>query len=149
MAPEIGFPDTGLGQIRGLLQPHLDHAATDVRAADVDREDAVMGLQNPGRSKVSAADQAGFIGVKANGAERGFRAISLQDDVRARDRQFAESALAESATDNDALGVGPGLLLEKATDDAGKLLRESLDRAVHDGRSLDVVADEDPVQFFL
>src|SRR5689334_20523836 len=99
-----------------------------------------MGLQNPGGSKVSASDQARFIGVKANWDERGFRAVGLQDDVRARDRQLAQPTLAESAADDDALGVGPRLQLEKAADDPGELLRETLDRAMHDGRSLDVVA---------
>ena len=73
-------------------------------------------------------------------------ALGFEDEVGARDRQLADAALAKAAADHDALGVGPRLGLEEAPRHIGELLREFLDRAMHQGGGFDVVADQHLVE---
>ena len=75
--------------------------------------------------------------------------FGLEDDFGTRDGEFAEAAVAEAATDHDALGLLPGLGVEEAARDVGELLREVLDGAVHDRRGFGVVADENGVEYLL
>src|SRR4051794_32944382 len=149
VAPQLGFPHRGLGQVRRLLPARLDHAAADVGAADVDRQDAVMAFENPGRRQVQTTDQAGIVGIEADRYHFDLEAFGLDDDVGTRDRQFAEPAVAKAAPDHDALGLGPSLGLEEAAGDISELLGEFLDRRMHHCGGLDVVADQDGVQHLL
>ena len=149
MAPEFGLPDRRLGQIRRLLPAGFDHAAADIGAADIDRENAVMGLEDPRRRQMQAADQAGLVGVKADRHQIDLEILGLENDVGARDREFADPALPKAAADHDAFGVGPGLGLEKAPRHIGEFLGEFLDRAMHQGRGRDVVADQRLVELAL
>src|ERR1700730_15257005 len=41
------FPTRSFLRVRHLLQAGFDHAAADIGAADIDGEDAVMGLEDP------------------------------------------------------------------------------------------------------
>src|SRR5262245_33854058 len=88
------------------------------------------------------ADQAGIVGMEADRHQVDLEILRLQHDLGTRNRQLPHPALAEAAADHDPLGLRPRLGLEEAPRDIGKLLREFLDRAVHDGGSLDVVADQ-------
>ena len=47
VAPQIRFPHRRFRQVRCLFPAGLDHAAADVGAADIHRQDAVVGLENP------------------------------------------------------------------------------------------------------
>ena len=98
---------------------------------------------------MQAADQAGFVGVKADRHQVDLEVLGLEQDVGARDREFADPALPEAAADHDAFGVGPGLGLEKPPRHIGQFLREFLDRAVHQGGGVDVVADQRLVELGL
>ena len=88
------------------------------------------------------ADQRGFVGMEADRHHLDLEVLGLEDDLGARDRELAEPAVAKAAADHDALGLRPGLGLEETARDIGELLRELLDRAVHDGAGLGVVADQ-------
>ena len=112
--PQFGLPHLGLGKIGRLLPARLDHAAADVGAADIDRQNAVMALEDPRRRQMQRADQAGVIGMKADRHQIDLEVLGLEDDVGARDREFADPALPKAAADHDALGIGPGLGLEEA-----------------------------------
>ena len=59
------------------------------------------------------------------------------------------SRLSRSAADHDPLSLVPGLGIEDTARDVGKFLREVLDSAVDDGRSLGIVANQDRVESFL
>ncbi len=72
-----------------------------------------MGLENPGRRQVQTADQARFIGVKADRDQIDLEAFGLEDDIGARDRKLADPALPKTAADHDTFGIGPGFGLEK------------------------------------
>ena len=98
---------------------------------------------------MQAADQAGIVGMKADRHQIDLEAFGLEHDVGARDRDFADPALAKAAADHDALGIGPGLGLEKAPRHIGQFLREFLDRAMHQRRRHDVVADQRLVELAL
>src|ERR1700738_427081 len=89
---------------------------------------------------MQAADQAGIIGMIADRDQVDAPAFGLEDNVGARDRQFADPALAKAAADHDALGIGPGLGLEKAPGDISEFLSEFLDRAMHQRRRRDEIA---------
>ncbi len=67
----------------------------------------------------------------------------------AADHQFADAAGAEAAADHDPLGVLPALELEEAADDQRQLLREILDRALHDAGGLGVALGQQFVELFL
>ena len=98
---------------------------------------------------MQAADQAGFVGMKADRHQVDLELLGLEDDVGARDRKLADPALPKAAADHDALGVGPGLGLEEAPRHIGQFLGEFLDRAVHQRRGVDVVADQRLVELAL
>ena len=95
---------------------------------------------------MQTTDQAGFVGMKADRDQVDLQPFGLEHDVGARDRQFPHPALAKAAADHDALGIGPGLGLEKAPGHAGQLHGEFLDRAVHHGCGRDIVAGQDFVE---
>ena len=98
---------------------------------------------------MQAADQAGVIGIETDRHQIDLVALGLEDDVGARDRDLADPALAKAAADHDALGIGPGLGLEKAPGDIGQFLGEFLDRAVHQRRRHDIFADQRLVELAL
>ncbi len=98
---------------------------------------------------MQAADQAGFIGIEADRHQVDLEVFGLEQDVGARDREFADPALPKTAADHDAFGVGPGLGLEKPPRHIGQFLREFLDRAVHQGGGVDVVTDQRLIQLGL
>src|SRR5215510_8692827 len=95
------------------------------------------------------SDQPGIIGVEADRHQIDIEVFRLQHDLGTRDRKLTHSALAKTATDHDALSLRPRLGLEEASCDISEFLRELLDRAVHDGRGLDVVADQHLVEHLL
>ena len=146
VTPELEFPDRGLGQVGRLLQIERDHAGTDIGAADVHRQDRVVGLEHPTRRQMRGADQAGLVGVVADRHEIDGHLVGLQDHGRAPDRKLADAAGAEAASDHDPLGVAPGLELEEAADDERKLLREVLDRALHDAGRLRIALGQQRVE---
>src|SRR5205807_2320824 len=131
VAPEFGFEDAGLRQIGCLPPTRLDHAAADIGAANVNREDAVMGFQYPGWRQMKTADQPGVVRMKADRQQIDFEALRLENDVGARDRNFADPAFAKAATNHDSLGIGPTFGLEKPLRHIGELVGEFLDRAMH------------------
>ena len=98
---------------------------------------------------MQAADQARVIGVEADRCHIDLEVFGLENDVGARDREFADPALAKAAADHDAFGIGPGLGLEKPLRHIGQLLREFLDRAVHQSGGMDVVAQQRLVERIL
>src|SRR6267142_1226764 len=71
---------------------------------------------------MQATDQAGFVGMKADRDQVDLEVLGLENDVGARDREFADPALPETAADHDAFGIGPGLGLEKAPRHIGEFL---------------------------
>src|SRR4029453_16541619 len=91
---------------------------------------------------MQTADQARVVGVKADRHHIDLEVLGLENDGGARNRKLADPALTKAATDHDAFGIGPGLALEKSLRHIGQLLREFLDRAVHQGCGADVVADQ-------
>ena len=95
------------------------------------------------------ADQRGLVRVEADRLHLDLEILRMQDDFRTRDGEFAQATIAKAAADHDALGLRPGLGLQEAAGDVGELLRELLDRAVHHGASLGVVADQDVVERLL
>src|SRR5262249_7931150 len=88
------------------------------------------------------SDQPGIIRVEADRYQIDLEVFRLQHDLGTRDRKLPHPALAKTTTDHDALGLRPRLGLEEAPGDISEFLRELLDRAVHDGGGLDVVADQ-------
>ena len=56
---------------------------------------------------------------------------------------------AEAAADDDAFRVPPGLLSQEPPDDLGELLRELLDRALHDAGSLRRAFGKELIEFLL
>src|SRR5207245_9844025 len=91
---------------------------------------------------MQAADQAGIIGAKAYWQQIDLEVLGLENDIGARNRKLADPALAKAAADHDAFGVSPGLGLEKSLGHMGELLREFLDRAVHQRVGADVIAHQ-------
>jgi hypothetical protein len=71
---------------------------------------------------------------------------ALCDRGRPCDGEFAEAAVPKPAAHHDAPGLLPSLGLEKSASDVGELLRELLDGALHDRRSLCIVSDQDGVE---
>src|SRR5262245_27979520 len=98
---------------------------------------------------MKGADQPGIIRMEADRHQIDFIIFRLQHDLGTRDRKLAHPALAKAAADHDPLGPFPGFRLEEAPGDISEFLRELLDRAVHDGRGLDIVADQYLVEHLL
>ena len=144
------FHDRRLGQVGRLLaELSCDDAGADVGAADIDGENGVVASNIQARRQMRGADQAGFVGIVADRLQVDCDLVGLEDDAGAADRQLADTAGAEAAADHDALGVAPGLRLEEAADDERQLLREILDRALHDGRRLEVALGEQRIELLL
>lgn len=78
-----------------------------------------------------------------------FEILGLEQNFGARNGEFAEPAVAKAAAHGDALGLVPGLGFEEPARYVDEVLREILDGAVHDCRSLAVVTDQGSVKFFL
>ena len=95
------------------------------------------------------ADQAGVIGMKADRHQIDVEILRLEDDVGAGDGDLADPALPKAAADHDALGIGPRLGLQEPAGHIGQFLREFLDRAMHQGGSVDIVADQRLVEVAL
>src|SRR6516165_12666135 len=95
------------------------------------------------------ADQTGIVGVIADRDKVDLEVLGLQDDLGARDRKLTQPAVAKAAADHDPLGLGPGLGLEKSPSNIGQFLRELLDRAMHDGGGLGIVAGQHLIQRLL
>ena len=134
MAPELGFPDTRLAEVGRLVLAQFDDAGTDVGAADIDRDQAVIGFEDPFRREMGAADQSGLVGMMAHRHQLDRMALRLQDDAGPRDGELAYPALAEAAADDNALDRTPGLLAQEATDDEGERLGEAFDSREHQRR---------------
>src|SRR5215210_1303967 len=93
-----------------------------------------------------ATDQAGVIRVITDWHQVDLEPIALEKQVGARDRKFADPAFAKAAADHDALGIGPGLALEKALSHIGEFLSELLDRAMNQRGGVNVVAHQRLIQ---
>ena len=63
---------------------------------------------------MQTADKAGFVGMKADRHHIDLETFRLEEDGGAGDRELADPALAKPAANHDALGIGPGLGLEKS-----------------------------------
>jgi hypothetical protein len=87
------------------------------------------------------ADQAGVVRMEADWQHLDLEFLGLEDDLGARDGEFAEAAAAEAAPDHDALRLFPGLGLQKPSRDVSELLRKNLDGAMNDRRRFGVLAD--------
>ena len=149
MAPELRFPDLGLLQLRRFLQIELDHSNPDVGAADIDRKNRVVSLEQPGRRKVPGPDQACFVGMVADRRDLDVDLCGLQQQRHAADDEFADPAVAQTAANHDPLGVPPCLGLEIAPDHGLELLRKLLDRGVDHARSLRVSLGQQGVDLVL
>src|SRR5215475_7246737 len=71
------------------------------------------------------SDQPGIIGVEADRQQIDLEVFRLQHDLGTRDRKLPHPALAKTATDHDALGLGPRLGLEEAPGDISEFLANS------------------------
>ena len=149
MPPQFERPHPRLGKVGCLLLHRLDHAAADVAAADIDSKQAVVALEYPRRREVRAADQPCLIGIEPDRHHLHLKPLGPEDDVGTRDGKFADPTLPEAATDHDGFGLLPGLALEETPGNEGQLLRELLDRAVNQGCSFDVIADQNFVELLL
>src|SRR5215470_3312899 len=72
-----------------------------------------------------------MVGIVANEFEVDRDRLGLEQQGGARDRQFADAAGTEAAADHQTLRVPPILVAQEAADDQGELLREFLDRTLH------------------
>src|SRR6478736_954444 len=134
VAPEFGLPDLGLGEVRRLVLAQLDDAGANIRAADIDGDEAVIGLEDPFRRKMGATDQPGLVGMMADRHKVDTMSVGLQDDAGTRDRKLADPALAESAADHDTLDGAPGLQPGEAANDEGQRLGVAFDGAEDESR---------------
>ena len=94
-------------------------------------------------------DQACLVRMMADGHEIDIDLVGFEDHGRATDGKLADAAIPQSAADDDPLGVAPRLLAQEAPHHGGKLLRELLDRAVHQAGRLGFSADQDLVELLL
>ena len=79
VTPQLEFPTRGLRQVGRLLEVELDHAGPDVGSADVDRQDGVMPLEQPGRARGAPAP----ISPASSGSLRmGTRSMSISSALR-------------------------------------------------------------------
>ena len=71
-----------------------DHAGTNVRAADIDGQDAVVRLEDPSRAQVGRAPiRPGVVGMIVDWQEIDVDAVSLEQDICARNGQFPDCAV--------------------------------------------------------
>lgn len=113
MAPDLGFPYACLGQIRRFLTTRFDDPAADVGATKVDRENAVVPLEDPGRNEMQRTDQARVIGLVADRQHVDLEVLVLENYFSACDGQFAEPAITKATAHHDALGFSHALVLRK------------------------------------
>ena len=140
VTPLLRFPYRGLGEIARLGDVRQHHASADVGAADVDRQDAVVPFEDPGRRQMQGADQSRFIGVAVDRHHVDLHAVGLENEIGARDRELTNTIFAQTSTDHDALGAFPGLRLEEAAHNQRQLLRVLFDRALDHRDRLNVLA---------
>ena len=93
VTPYLAFANGGLRKVRRLFQIQFHDTGSDIRAADIDRQNAVMTLEYPGRYQLNHADQAGIVRVIANGYKVDGDLVGLQQDCRAANRQFSDAVL--------------------------------------------------------
>src|SRR4051812_38653238 len=108
-----------------------------------------MRLEYPGRRQVQRADQPGVVRMIADRLQLDLELLVLQDDLGAGDRELAEPGIAKAAAHHDAFGLGPRLGAQEAPGHMGKLLGKFLDRGMHHGRGLGVVAHKDGIERLL
>src|SRR5262245_142243 len=81
MTPQLELPDFRLGEVARLFQIELDDAGTDVGAADIDGNDRVVRLEHPARRQMHGSNQAGFVGVVADGHEIDRHLVRFEDQA--------------------------------------------------------------------
>src|SRR6266480_3627177 len=116
----------------------LHDAGADTAAADIHRENRLMPLEHPTGGEVRGADKRGIVRIVVQSDKVDRDLLCFENDRGAADRQLAEPAVAESPSDRDALGVAPGLKLEKFADHHGEFLRKILDGPLDDAARLGV-----------
>src|ERR1700739_4646451 len=98
---------------------------------------------------MSATDQAGFIGVKTDGANVDPVAIRLENDLCASNGEFAQPTLPEASPHHDVFSVGPGLELRKTTNDTCNLLCKVFHCAMQERGCLEIITDQNFVDLLL
>src|ERR1700722_8099645 len=95
---------------------------------------------------MQAADQAAFVGIEADRHQIDIKAFGFEQNIGAGNGEFADPALAKTAADHDALGIGPRLGLQKFRRHIGELAGEFLDRAVNQRGGADVFAHQGRIE---
>src|SRR5260221_11161939 len=149
MPPEIELANLGIGQVGRFLGVELDDAGADVRAADIDAQNAVVTGGDPGRRQMEAADKAGIVRMMADRLQLEIVALAFQDDSGAADRDLADARSPQAAADHDALGLVPSLQPEETTDDRRELLGKLLDRRLNQPDRLQIAVGQQLVELFL
>src|SRR5579883_204136 len=149
MTPDLQLPDTAFGEIRRLSQSELDDARTNIRAADIRRQDGVVPGEYPSRRQVSGPDEAGLVGMKADRDEVDIGAIRLQQHGGSTDGDLADAAVAEPAADHDTLCAAPCLEAKKPLGDGCEFLGKILYRSVHDTGRFHVAGGQELVKLLL
>src|SRR5262245_25009911 len=143
MAPQLHVVHGRLRQIPGLLKMELDEPGANIGPPYVDGEDCVMAVQHPAGQQVRGSDQPRFVGMVADGPQLRPDILRRQNYSGARNGQLSHAAAAEAAAHDDALYVPPPLEAQKPPDHTCKLLRERLDRAVHNCSRFRIAFGED------
>src|SRR6476646_2469542 len=146
MSPQLELPDPRLGEVARLFQIELDDASPDVGTADVHADDRVVRFEHPARRQMHGANQAGFVGIVADGHEIDDHLLRFEYHGCTTDGELADPAGAKAAADDDLFRIAPRLELEEAADDEGELLREVLDCALHDPGGLEVSLREKRIE---
>jgi hypothetical protein len=79
-------------------------------------------------------------------SERDIEPVGFQDHPSPADRHLPYPALTETSAHRDAFRIPPVFELEKLSDDQRELLREFLDRALHDACRLRIAVGEQRVE---
>jgi hypothetical protein len=79
MSPELQAMDAGIREVSAIFRMELDDAGSDVTAADIDRQDAVMAGEYPRRNQMDAPDETGVVGSVT---DRGVRLRGLVPSMR-------------------------------------------------------------------
>ena len=95
-------------------------------------QDCVVRFEQPLRRKVNGPDQSGLVRIVAHRHKIDQHLVRLEDHRRAADHQFADTAGAETSTNDDPLGVLPAFGLEIAPNDQRQLLGKVLNGTLHD-----------------
>jgi hypothetical protein len=86
---------------------------------------------------VECTDQAGFVRMMMKGSSPTFSSSALSS-IAARPSNLAHAAVAKAAANGNALRPAPSLAFQEPAYDVRKLLREVLDRAMHDDCRIDI-----------